>query len=187
MVKIYDSREFLWQWDIDQKLIVNDDCCEVHFDNGTTETAPVCLVREEDGVRVVDVPNILLQTSDNIKVYTYSRVDGAKTRRDYLILVRARTKPDDYVYTETEVKRWDDLVGRIEDLEKNGVSSEQIAIAVNDYLSKNPVSGVPPGGKTGQYLRKQSDADGDAVWSDLEIPEQYGLVTYDQDKTITIT
>ena len=50
-----------------------------------------------------------------------------------------------------------------------------------------PSSGVPSGGKAGQYLRKKSDTDGDVEWCDLEIPEQYGLVTYDQDKTITIT
>ena len=47
--------------------------------------------------------------------------------------------------------------------------------------------GIPSGGKAGQYLCKKSDADYDVVWCDLVIPEQYGLVTYDQDKTITIT
>ena len=46
---------------------------------------------------------------------------------------------------------------------------------------------IPPGGKAGQYLRKRSNADGDVEWADLEIPEQYGLITYDQNKTITIT
>lgn len=48
-------------------------------------------------------------------------------------------------------------------------------------------NGVPAGGKAGQYLRKKSDADLDVEWADLVIPEQYGLVTYDQTKTITIT
>lgn len=47
--------------------------------------------------------------------------------------------------------------------------------------------GIPPGGKAGQYLRKKSDADLDVEWADLEIPEQYGLVTYDNRKIITIT
>lgn len=36
----------------------------------------------------------------------------------------------------------------------------------------------------GKYLRVENGA---AVWGDLKIPEQYGLVTYDQDKTITIS
>lgn len=47
--------------------------------------------------------------------------------------------------------------------------------------------GVPPGGKAGQILKKRTDKDYEIEWGDFEIPEQYGLVTYDQDKTITIT
>ena len=54
-------------------------------------------------------------------------------------------------------------------------------------LGGGTANGVPSGGTAGQYLRKKSDADGDVEWADLEIPEQYGLITYDQDKTITIT
>ncbi len=48
-------------------------------------------------------------------------------------------------------------------------------------------AGVPAGGKKGQVLCKMSDADGDVGWADPEIPEEYGLITYDQDRTITIT
>lgn len=47
--------------------------------------------------------------------------------------------------------------------------------------------GIPGGGKAGQYLRKKSDNDYDVEWSDLEIPKEYGLISYNQDKTITIT
>lgn len=47
--------------------------------------------------------------------------------------------------------------------------------------------GIPAGGKAGQFLCKQSDEDYDVAWADFEIPKEYGLVTYDQDKTITIT
>lgn len=49
------------------------------------------------------------------------------------------------------------------------------------------INGIPAGGKAGQYLCKKSDEDYDVAWSDLVIPEQYGLVTYTQDKTISIT
>lgn len=43
------------------------------------------------------------------------------------------------------------------------------------------------GGTAGQLLYKVSDADYDVEWRDLEIPSQYGLVSYDQDKTITVS
>lgn len=57
-----------------------------------------------------------------------------------------------------------------------------------ELLNKNgAVNGIPSGGKTGQILCKKSDDDYDVEWTDFKIPEQYGLVTYDQDRTITIT
>lgn len=46
---------------------------------------------------------------------------------------------------------------------------------------------LPAGGTAGQLLYKASDDDYDAEWRDLEIPSQYGLVTYDQDRTITVS
>ena len=47
--------------------------------------------------------------------------------------------------------------------------------------------GIPAGGKAGQVLCKVSDKDFDVEWSDIKIPEQYGLITYNQNKTITVT
>lgn len=72
------------------------------------------------------------------------------------------------------------------------VTPEQLAQAVKDalkdYVENNPseFSGLPPitAESEGKYLQVK---DGAAVWADLEIPQQYGLVTYDQTKTITIT
>ena len=49
------------------------------------------------------------------------------------------------------------------------------------------VNGVPAGGKAGQLLYKKSDDDFDVEWSDLVIPKEYGLVTYNQDKAITVS
>ena len=79
-----------------------------------------------------------------------------------------------------------DVYAQVMDLLNKGVSDEKIEKAVEAYLLNNP-SGVPSGGKTGQYLRKKSDEDRDVEWADFEIPKEYGLITYDQDKTITIT
>lgn len=78
----------------------------------------------------------------------------------------------------------------VADKELSGaITDEQLAKALRDYLEEHPIegAGVPTGGKAGQYLCKQSDKDYDVAWADIVVPEQYGLVTYDQDKTITIT
>lgn len=56
-----------------------------------------------------------------------------------------------------------------------------------EFLKQVKTGSIPAGGEAGQYLCKKSDNDYDVEWTDLVIPEQYGLVTYDQDKTITIT
>lgn len=173
LLKINGPKPYFWQWDINQQLVVADSVCgEVHFCNGTTECALVCEIFQQDGLRLVNVPNIFLQTAKPIAVYLYEkREDGCYTRHRQVFDVMARNKPDDYVYTETEVKRWENYEERLRRVEQAG----------------GAINGVPAGGKAGQYLRKKSDEDYAVEWADFEIPEQYGLVTYDQDKTITIT
>lgn len=68
-----------------------------------------------------------------------------------------------------------------------GFNPSKIAEMIPPGSSPGTVNGIPAGGKVGQFLCKKSDADYDVEWADFEIPEQYGLVTYDQNKTITIT
>ena len=120
MFKIYDGREYFYQWDLDRKLVVEDpEITEVHFCNRTDNCSLVCETYVEDGVTLANVPNILLQTDWRIHVYAY---DGAHTKHDECYDVKSRTKPADYVYTETEVKTWEELEARIKALEESGVS-----------------------------------------------------------------
>lgn len=139
-LKIYGDLPYFWQWDHNRKLIVEDGgvCSQVHYCNGSGE-ALVCLVRDENGQRVADVPNILLQKANPITAYLYTTaVDGSRTRRAYRFEVLPRSIPDDYVYTETDVLNYHSLVDRINQIEQNGVSDEQIANAVKAYLAENP-------------------------------------------------
>jgi hypothetical protein len=177
----------LWQWDVNRRLVVNEYCDQVHFANRTTSEALTLQVYEENGQRLVNVPNILLQTDGPLEVYAYVMGPSERyTKKDCRFRVLTRPRPADYVYTEVEILNYETLEKRMEAIEETGVSEEQLAKAVEAYLSKNPV-GVPNGGKAGQYLRKKSDTDRDVEWADFEIPQEYGLITYDQDRTITIT
>lgn len=136
MFKIYDGRESFFQWDLDRKLIVYDESIkEVHFCNRTEECSLVCETYLESGLTLVDVPNVLLQDNWRINVYAY---DGKYTKHCTKFDVLTRSKPADYVYTETECKQWDALENRMEALE-NSVSTEGINKAVEDYLKENPV------------------------------------------------
>lgn len=106
--------EHFYQWDINRKLLINDKSVnEVHFANSYSTNALVCAVYEKDGKRVVNVPNILLQEHYQINAYLYD--NERYTKQLIPIEVIKRKKPDDYVYTETEIKRWEDLEQRVID------------------------------------------------------------------------
>ena len=91
---------------------------------------------------LADIPDELLQVGRRLIVYVYvADADGNKTTIRKEIAVRPRTKPDDYVYTPTEVKHWTDLEARIQKLEDGGATPEQIAAAVEKYLAANPPTG----------------------------------------------
>lgn len=188
LFKISDGRAAFRQWDTGRQLIVADPVCgEVHFCNGTSDCSLRGEITEQDGNRVVNVPDILLQTALRISVFAYVKDStGGYTQRAVSFEVLPRTKPDDYVYTEPEKQTWEQVTERMEALEKD--LAGQVAAAVNAYIAENPdaISGLPAitEESDGKYLRVKN---GVAVWGDLEIPQQYGLVTYDQTKTITIT
>lgn len=111
MFKIYKGGETFFQWDLGQRLIMEEPFTEVHFCNQTNDCALICETYEEDGKRLVHVPNILLQNTNNIRVYgVYEEGEDTCYAKDMQIFrVIARGKPDSYVYTEDEVMTWEGL------------------------------------------------------------------------------
>jgi hypothetical protein len=136
-----DGRKLFYQWDTGRQLIVNNESFEeVHFCNGSSDRSLVCKVFEQNGKRLVNVPNILLQDSRSISVFAFVEDDnGGYTKYRVVYGVRARTKPDNYVYTEEEILQYRTLSNRIDQIEQNGVSDVMIATAVEKYLKENPV------------------------------------------------
>ena len=119
-MQIYDGREQFYQWDLDQKITSNTFNVgdEVHFGNIKHSTALVVLAYELNGKVVADVPNVLLQSFSPITAYHYITTDhGVRTTEEESFLVNKRVKPDDYVYTETEVLTYKALDERITLLE----------------------------------------------------------------------
>lgn len=132
MFRIYDGRDHFYQWDIDRKLIVEDaEITQVHFCNRTDDCSLVCETYVEDGLTLVNVPNILLQATWRINVYAYDK-NYTKFSKQYNVL--ARTKPADYVYTETEVLNFNTLLERLDEI------NEDIESVVNEYLEENPIN-----------------------------------------------
>ena len=119
MFKLYDGRTELFQWDVDIRVIVSDPTIdEVHFSNKTDDRALVVKVYELDGLRVANIPNILLQESWPIRAYAHC--DGY-TKDETIFNVVARNRPSDYVYTETEVITFNQLLQTVEEaLQESG-------------------------------------------------------------------
>lgn len=116
MFKILDGRDELFQWDINRQIIVSDASIDaVHYSNRTDNSALVVEVKEKNGLRVADIPNILLQESWDINVYGYC--GGYYTKQAARIKVNPRTKPESYVYTETEVLNYNTVMEKINTIE----------------------------------------------------------------------
>lgn len=137
MFKIENGRLSFYQWDINQRLIIEDpSITEVHFCNRTSDCSLVCTVYEEDGKRFADVPNILLQSDWTIKAYAYSE---NRTLIEENFIVYTRTKPADYIYSETEVKTFEALEKRINQIEEKGISEEALEGAIERYFDENDI------------------------------------------------
>lgn len=134
--RLYNRDGPFYQWDTGRKLIVNDDeCAQVHFGNENMECALACQIYVQDGIRMVNVPNILLQEAKPIKVYLdLIDNDGRLTAYSEVLPVVKRKKPEEYIYTETEVLSYSYLDKRLSNLEGEGIAN-----AVADYLKDHPV------------------------------------------------
>lgn len=98
----------LYQWEAGRKIQIiplpKMHINAVHFSNFGDSEALVVEPREENGIIIADIPNILLQSGKNIVVYTVNiSADSVETLVERTFSVRNRAKPGDYVYTETEV------------------------------------------------------------------------------------
>ena len=138
MIRIVPDKEGrLTQWDKDRKVIVTglEGGAEVHF------ASP----GDDHGAYVVEltggeaaVPNILLTMAGVVNVYVYP---ADRTVFAAALPVMAREKPDDYIYTETEVLSYKTLEEKIGDLTKlTTAAKENLVAAINEAATKGTAS-----------------------------------------------
>ena len=117
--KIYDGRTNFWQWDTKQKLIVLDDrVTEVRFSNRNMEHSkrrPV--YTDKDGLRICNVPDLLLQLPKNLIAYACVKEDDGccKTIKAVKFAVFQQPIPTNYICEQDTVI--EDILIRIELLE----------------------------------------------------------------------
>lgn len=150
------QKKTLYQWDLNQRLVIDDYPAgtEAHFINrkngtlsapeSTDVSALVVEAYAEGGKVYADIPNSLLQTAGELLVYIYTENGKeAHTARRTVLPIIARPKPADYVYTETEVKRWETLASTAEQAlqaANEAVSAAKQIVAGKDGYT--PVRGV---------------------------------------------
>lgn len=117
--KIYDGRTNFWQWDTKQKLIVLDErITEVRFSNRDMEHSkrrPV--YKDKDGVRICNIPDLLLQLPKNLIAYACIKNDDGtcSTVKAVKFAVHRQPIPADYVCEKDAVV--ENIMMRLELLE----------------------------------------------------------------------
>ena len=100
-----DKRNFLWQYDKGQFLVLEnleyDVAPEVHFTTTALDEALVSFGDYEDGTLRVQIPDALLISGCNITAYIYVKgTISEETEQKIDITVRPRKKPSNYIYTD---------------------------------------------------------------------------------------
>lgn len=106
----------LSQWNVGRSVMVSDtDATHILFANkGDSRGPKVEIVGGE-----AKIPDYLLQTGKILVAYL---MRNGVTLESKSFPVVNQPKPDDYVYTETEIRIWEELEERITALEENGGS-----------------------------------------------------------------
>ena len=159
--KISDGRTNFWQWDTKQKLIVLDErITEVRFSNRNMEHSKRRIVHtDNDGNRVCNVPDILLQLPKNLIAYACAKRDdgSVSTIKSVKFAVARQPIPSDYICEQDavievildrlemledlvkdieignkELKKFDNMVDAEKWVEAEGVSGNIVVVYVED-------------------------------------------------------
>lgn len=136
-----DTINKFYQWDIDQKIVINLEGCdvnylknapEVHFCNSSRNESLVVrsTVSNHDTI-TVDVPNVLLQEAYPLLVYVYlTDANDSSSQKTILyseIPVRKRAKPSDYLYVENITRVTAEMIKK--EIEQTTLDARTNAIA----------------------------------------------------------
>ena len=158
MILLEDNRKALYQWDLNQRLILTDieagTEVQISDSNNTDEYCLTTKTYNENGNIYAKIPNIYLQKSGILYVYIYV-YQGDKSYTKYYteIIVLPRKKPSDYVYTETEVLtykklevKFDQMQGTIGNLaDLTTMSKDNLVAAINE-VAQTGGAGAGDGG-----------------------------------------
>ena len=162
-----DTINKFYQWDIDQKIVINIEGCdvnylknapEVHFCNSSRKEALVVrsTVSNHDTI-TVDVPNVLLQEAYPLLVYVYlTDANDSSSQKTILyseIPVRKRAKPSDYLYVENITRVTAEMIKK--EIEQTTLNARTDAIAAITSTKETDCTDVD--NKKAEFITKGND------------------------------
>lgn len=144
-----DTINKFYQWDVDQKIVINLEGCdvnylknapEVHFCNSSRKEALVVrsTVSNHDTI-TVDVPNVLLQEAYPLLVYVYlTDANDSSSQKTILyseIPVRKRAMPSDYLYVENISRVTAEMIKN--EIEQSALNARTYAISAITSTKNN--------------------------------------------------
>ena len=141
----------LRQWDKEIWLQISGLATEydvqVHFslhdDVGSARNVEATVT---DGKINVKIPAFILEGEgmSGVQYCGYAFVyitDGefGKTIRKIRLFVTKRPKPENYGYSEADLKEWEKIKERLDQLEQNGISEEKLKEAIEKHLNENTI------------------------------------------------
>lgn len=112
----------LYQWDTGRALLISPDSngntpFQVEFEyNGVAIVVSPKRVKSE---MLVQIPDLCLQSSGFLIVYEVININGHVTYNRHSFVVKAKSRPNDYVCNEPDVITWHELDSRIAALENS--------------------------------------------------------------------
>lgn len=180
-LKIYNGRKYFYQYDHNQKLILDGDLplTDLHFVTDEYDKAVCMPVYDDNSVKVCDVPDKLLETYGKLTVYGW--IDEYTVIR-FVFKIVERKQPDDFV-PASDIVKWTELDERITELEE-----KEVEIDLSNYYTKeetdNTFLKVIPGEYITEdelnakgYLTEHQDLTGYAKKSD--IPTDYAKANHE--------
>lgn len=126
-IKLENGQLYCWQWEINQRLIIDtlegyeieNLSCKMGILKDKIGIVEVEIYKENE-IIFLNIPDILLQYEGLIEVWIQTNLEFSSiTLAHWRFRVKKREKPEDYIYTDTDVLTWQELDKRITVLEEN--------------------------------------------------------------------
>ena len=142
-IKLENGQLYCWQWEVNQRLVIDtlegykieDLNCKMGIPKDKIGILEVEIYKENETI-FSNIPDILLQYDGLIEVWIQANLEFSPiTLAHWRFRVKKRERPEDYIYTETDVLTWQELDKRITVLEENSTAlPEDIQIATDDEI-----------------------------------------------------